>query len=149
MLCSLCKRHNTKSKYKRSTTWSETPCIPFRKDSVRHHTKSELHQGVVALEKCRLAAKRDGGIPQALELELSLQKKTVKGAGTIPPEKKNVKGAMQCLYWIVLSEVPHTTKYSSLVDAVQFMGCDYFKHLHQGDNAKYKSQRLLQASSSR
>ena len=23
------------------------------------------------------------------------------------------------------------------------MGCDYFKHLHQGENAKYKSQRII------
>ena len=37
----------------------------------------------------------------------------------------------------------HTTKYSSLVDAVQFMGCDYFKHLNHGDNAKYKSQLII------
>ena len=60
-----------------------------------------------------------------------------------PSRKKAVKGAMQCLYWLVLSEVPHTTKYSSLVDAVHFMGCDYFKHLHQGDNAKHKSKRII------
>ena len=37
------------------------------------------------------------------------------------------------------SEIPHTTKYSSLVDAVQYMGCDYFKRLHHAENAKYKS----------
>ena len=43
---------------------------------------------------------------------------------------------MQCLYWLVKN-------YGSLVDTVQFMGCDYFKHLHQGENAKYKSQRII------
>ena len=37
---------------------------------------------------------------------------------------------MQCLYWLVQSEIPHTTKYGSLIDAVQF-------------NAKYKSQRII------
>ena len=26
---------------------------------------------------------------------------------------------------------------------MQFMGCDYFKYLHQGENAKYKSQRII------
>ena len=36
------------------------------------------------------------------------------------------------------SQKSHTQP-SSLVDAVQFMGCDYFKHLSHGDNAKYKS----------
>ena len=29
------------------------------------------------------------------------------------------------------------------MDTVHFMGCDYFKHLHQGENAKYKSQRII------
>ena len=38
---------------------------------------------------------------------------------------------------------PHTTKYSSLVDAVQYMGCDYFKRLHHAENTKYKSQRII------
>ena len=56
MLCSLYKRHNTKDKYNRSTTWSETPCISLRKDSVRRHANFEQHQGAVALEKCRLTA---------------------------------------------------------------------------------------------
>ena len=102
--------------------------MSLRKDCVRRHSKSEQHQGV---EKYLLAAERDGGIPQALQMEISLQKKAV-------------KGAMQCLYWLVLSGIPHTTKYSSLVDAVYFMGCDYFKHLHQGQNAKYKSKRIIQ-----
>lgn len=50
---------------------------------------------------------------------------------------------MQCLYWLVKSEVSHTTKYSSLVDAVQCMGCDYFKHLNCAENAKHKSQNII------
>ena len=50
---------------------------------------------------------------------------------------------MQCLYWLVKSEVSHTTKYGSLVDAMQYIGCDYFKHLNQTENAKYKSQRII------
>ena len=105
--------------------------MSLRKDCVRRHSKSEQNQGAVELEKYILAAERDGDIPQALQMEISRQKKAV-------------KGAMQCLYCLVLSEIPHTTKYSSLVDAVHFMGCDYFEHLHQGENAKYKSKRIIQ-----
>lgn len=84
----------------------------------------------------RVAAERDGGIAQAFEKDLSLQNQAV-------------KGAMQCLYWLVYSEIPHTTNYSSLVDAVQFMGCEHFKHLHRGGNAKYKSEYIVQELSSR
>ena len=69
-------------------------------------------------------------IRQAFQAQLSLQKQAI-------------KGAMQCLYWLVQSEIPHATKYSSLVGAVQFMGCDYFKHLNHGYNARYKSQRII------
>ena len=32
--------------------------------------------------------------------------------------------------------------YSGLVNAVQFIGYDYFKHLHRGDNAN-KSQHIF------
>ena len=82
------------------------------------------------LESHRVAAERDGGIAQAFQLQVTIQHKAV-------------KGAMQCLYWLVKSEVSHTTKYGSLVDAVQYMGCDYFKHLNQAENAKHKSQRII------
>jgi len=78
----------------------------------------------------RVAAERNGGIAQAFQLQVTIQHKAV-------------KGAMQCLYWLVKSEVSHTTKYGSLVDAVQYMGCDYFKHLKQAENAKCKSQRII------
>ena len=35
-----------------------------------------------------------------------------------------MKGAMQCLYCLIMSEIPHTS-----VDAVLFVGYDYFKNL--------------------
>ena len=130
MMCSVCKRHKTRNKYNQSTVWSSTPCTYFRKDSVGRHAKSAQHLEAVELETHRLAAGRSGGIRQAFQAQLSLQKQAI-------------KGAMQCLYWLVQSEIPHTTKYSSIVDAVQFMGCDYFKHLNHGDNAKYKSQWII------
>ena len=30
------------------------------------------------------------------------------------------------------------------MDAVQFMGCEHFKFLHHAENAKYKSERIIQ-----
>ena len=131
MLCSLCKRYSTKSKYNKTTDWSASPCICLRKDSVHRHASSVQHSNAVQLEKVRVAAEREGRIPQDFEAEILLQKQAI-------------KGAMQCLYWLVYSEIPHTTKYSSLVDAVQFMGCEHFKLLHRSENAKYKSERIIQ-----
>jgi len=44
----------------------------------------------------------------------------------------------------VKSEIPHTGHYNSLLKAVQLMGCEQSKHLHQGENAKCTSQRIIQ-----
>jgi hypothetical protein len=46
---------------------------------------------------------------------------------------------MQCLYWLVKEETPHTTNYPSLLNAVEFMGCTQLKH---SENAKYTSRRI-------
>ena len=80
MLCSLCKRYSTKSKYNKTTVWSASPCICLRKDSVHRHASSVQHSNAVQLEKVRVAAGREGGIPQAFEAEISLQKQAIKGA---------------------------------------------------------------------
>ena len=85
MLCSVCKWHSTKSKYNKSSMWSDTPWVSLHKDVVRRHSTSIQHQDAIQREIYREAAERDGGIAQALELEVCL-------------EKKAVKGAMQCLY---------------------------------------------------
>ena len=81
----------------------------FRKDSVGCHAKSTQHLEAVKLEIHRLAAERSGGIRQAFQAQISLQKQAI-------------KGAEQCLYRLVQSKIPHTTKHGSLLDAVQFMG---------------------------
>ena len=125
MLCSLCKRHSTKNKYNRSTTWSGTPYVSLRKDCVRRHSKSEQHQGAVELKKILLSS-REGWWYSSSSAD-----------GDIPSEKSCKGSAFTGLY--ILSEILHTTKYSSLVDAVHFMGCDYFMHLYQGEMQSTKA----------
>ena len=131
MVCRICKRHNSKAKYNRSSVWNEKPCTYLRKDSVRRHDSSDQHKQAVKKESLRQASSVDGGIAQAFQKELTLKKSAV-------------KGALQCLYWLVKSEIPHTTHYNSLLKAVQFMGLEKLKHLHQAENAKYTSQRIIQ-----
>ena len=82
------------------------------------------------LETIRQAADRNRGIEQALQGQVSMQHAAA-------------KGAMQCLYWLVKSEISHTSHYGSLIGAMKFIGCDIFKHLHCGENAKYTSQRII------
>ena len=48
-----------------------------------------------------------------------------------------VKEAMECLHWLVKSEILHTTHYNSLLTAVEFVGCEALNHLNHGNNTKY------------
>ena len=58
-------------------------------------------------------------------------------SGVLSLYKAAVKTAMQCLYWLVKEDIPHTTNYPSLLNAVEFMGCTQLKHLQCSENAKY------------
>ena len=69
-------------------------CI--RKDSVRRHSQTMQHKDGVEKELAREQSSRDGGLPQAFQTQVSLNKAAV-------------KTAMQCLYWLVQEEIPHTT----------------------------------------
>ena len=129
MLCRTCKRHKTENKYNKSRVWSGTPCTCIRKDSVRRHSQSLQHKDGVEKELAREQSSRDGGLQQAFQTQLSLNKAAV-------------KSAMQCLYWLVKEEIPHTTNYPSLLNAVEFMGCTQLKHLQCSENAKYTSRRI-------
>ena len=131
MLCTLCKRHNTKNKYNQKAIWNETPCVCLRRDSLRRHSLSQQHKDAVDLEKHKKETQRSGGIRQAFKSQLALNKSAR-------------KTAMQCPYWLVKSEVPHTTNYNSLIKATEFMGCPQLKYLYHGENAKYSSQRTIQ-----
>ena len=128
MLCRLCKKHKTKNKYNQTVMWSETPCVSLRRDCLRRHSLSQQHKSATELEVYREDSERTGGIEQAFQSQIALNRSAV-------------KVAMECLYWLVKSEIPHTTHYYSLVKAVEFMGCN---QLYHGENAKYSSQRVIQ-----
>ena len=131
MFCSWCVRHKTKNKQNHAAVWNVTPCVCIRKDSVRRHSLSLQHKEATEKEQSREGSSRDGGIEQAFQKQLSLNK----GA---------IKIAMECLYWLVKAEVPHMSLYASMLEAVKFMGCDKLNHLHHGENAKYTSHRITE-----
>ena len=45
----ICKRHKAENKYKKSTVWSDTPCVCIRKDSVRRHSQTLQHKDGVEM----------------------------------------------------------------------------------------------------
>ena len=110
MLCRNCKRHETENKYNKSRVWSGTPCRCIRKDSVRRHSQSLQHKNGVEKELAREQSSRDGGLQQAFQTQLSLNKAAV-------------KTAMQCLYWLVKEEMHRSTFFflgTTLVCWVQY-----------------------------
>ena len=124
-------RHKTKNKFNQSTVWSTSPCTSIRKDCVRRHSISDQHKEAVNKEVYRENSVTDSGLPQAFERQVDFNRSAV-------------KVAMQCLYWLVKHETPHTSNYGSLLKAVEFMGCERLRYLRVGENAKYTSQRVIQ-----
>lgn len=53
-------------------------------------------------------------------------------------------GAFRTLYWLAAEELPHTTKYLSLLGYAKLMGCSYLNLLHKGENVNYESHRTIQ-----
>ena len=53
------------------------------------------------------------------------------------------KGALKCLYFLAKNELPHTTKFATLLDLAINLGCDYMKELRRGGNASYRSEQTV------
>ncbi|XP_030281580.1 zinc finger protein 862-like [Sparus aurata] len=112
--------------------WAKDPVACLRTDTITRHAPSFQHKQAVWKENVRLFSERNGGIAQAFQCEVSLQREAL-------------TKAMKTLYFLAKEEMAHTTKFSSLVDfARDHLGCDVFSHLSQGENATYTSERILQ-----
>ena len=96
-------------------------CI--RKDSFRKQSQSLQHKDGVEKEQARERSSHDGRLQQVLQTQVSFNEAAI-------------KTVMQCLYWLVKEEILHTTNYSSLLNAVEFMGCTQLKHFQCSEIAK-------------
>ena len=54
--------------------------------------------------------------------------------------ERPVTGTLNSLYCLAKNELPHTTKFATLLDLAINLGCDYTKELCRGGNASYKSE---------
>ena len=95
MFCSLCQNCNEVPK---CMVWTVIPCKFFRKDKLREHEKSQLHQNSVEAETNALPAQRTGGISACLEEQVSLRRQAV-------------KAVFKCAYWLAKEETAHHTKF--------------------------------------
>ena len=81
-----------------------------------------------------ITAASDGGITQAFDKTVILQRRAL-------------SGSMQILYWLANNEVAHFTKFESLRKLCLDLGCDYFNELNVGRNAHYSLHRIMAQSS--
>ena len=111
--------------------WSSEPCKQLRKDKVVQRAQSEMHATAVERERLAIAFTSDGGIVQAFQTTVSLQKKAI-------------SGSIRILYWLAKEEIAHFTKFDSLRKLCLDLGCDYFRELNMSGNAKYNSHRMIE-----
>ena len=114
MLCSICSKFNLVNSRNKTSVWASEPCKQLKKDKVVQHGRSEMHAAAVERERLAIASTSDGGIAQAYETTVSLQKKAI-------------SGSMRILYWLAKEEVAHFTKFDSLKQLCLDLGCDYLE----------------------
>lgn len=76
MFCLLFQKHKTSSKM----VWTSLPCKQFRKDKLRDHELSKCHSEAVRCDACAASSRKTGGIKEAIEDQVSIQRQAVKGA---------------------------------------------------------------------
>ena len=124
MLCTICNKFNIVNSRNKTGVWSSELCKQLRKDKVLQHARSEMHTTAVERERLAIASTSDGGIVQAFQTTVSLQKKAI-------------SASMRILYWLAKEEIAHFTKFDSLRKLCLDLGCDYFRELNVSGNAKY------------
>lgn len=131
MLCTICNKFNLVNSRNRTGVWANEPCKQLRKDKIVQHAQSEMHATAVERERLAIVSTSDGGIAQAFQSTVSLQKKAI-------------SGSMWILRWLAKEEVAHVTKFDSLRQLCMDLGCDYFRKLNTCGNTKYNSHRMIQ-----
>ena len=134
LLCSICRLHGAKQR-NRIGTWTDKPCTYLRKDMLHRHKCLLMHRDAEAREEDRLASQRDSEIIQAF-------------SSRVVSNRKALIGAFKMMYWLAKEEVPHTTKFSSLMDLAVQLGSDYLRELNLGYTSEQSVRELIQCLSS-
>ena len=114
----LCRKHNRRPQKAvvGKTTWVDIPCVTVTQTSLRRHDTSRSHLQAKRLEAQLCLSTRDGRLQQSFAVVESA-------------ERKAMKAAMKCLYWLAKQEIPHTTNFVGLLDLVKSLGAIYINDL--------------------
>ena len=113
MVCSLCKKHNTKCR-SRSEKWTNKPRIRLEKHALKKHANSAMHQEAEGQETASMLT--NGGIMHALNQQ-----------GTI--QHTAVLHAVKAIYWLVKEELPHMSTYPLLRELLESCDAPCINHL--------------------
>ena len=129
----LCRKHSRQPQKAvvGKTTWVDIPCITIMQNSLRRHDTLLSHQEAKKLEAQLCLSAKDGGLRQAFT--------AVESA-----ERRAMKSAKKCLYWLAKQEIPHTTNFAGLIELTQSLGVTYLNDLNLGGNTHYMSERFMQ-----
>ena len=127
MYCKLCRKFDTKNRQNQAKVWNTEPCTTVRKEVIARHEASAMHKEALEQERTCQILKARGGIREAVQSQVALQKSAV-------------IGAMKCLYWLCKRGIAHTTQYQPLLSLAMSHGCNYLSVLSVGGNARYTSE---------
>ena len=125
MICKVCQKQSSVPRSKKKV-WISEPCFQLRVDKIKQHEKSPLHRQSLLVE----ANRSSSVLTRAFREGFSREAKAAIGCCT-------------CLYWLCKQEISHTTTYPSLIALAKNLGCEYFKALNVGRNAKYTSPQII------
>jgi hypothetical protein len=83
------------------------------------------------IETTRALAQRQGGLAEAFDTVVTVQKKAF-------------VGHLKCMYFLAKQEIAHTTNFTPLVNLCKSLGATYLGDIATGGNAKYTSERFMQ-----
>ena len=121
LLCGLCQRHKVTQR-SGAGTWVSKPCTVLGKDMINGHGQSNMHKETMECETIRLTIERNGGIQQAFQRQICVQRRAL-------------VGALKIVYCLAKQEIPLTTKYEPILERAISLGCDYLRELEVGTSA--------------
>ena len=133
MWCSLCRRNNCRPKRAPlgKAVWIEIPCKTITRQSLRDHAESDCHKEAMHIESSRILSTKQGGITEAMDAIVSLQKKAF-------------IGHLKCMHYLAKQEIAHTTKFTPLIQLAKSLGTTYLGEIAMGGNMKYTSECFMQ-----
>ena len=102
MYCKYCRKLDTRNRQNQSKVCNLEACTTLCGDVLARHEASTMHKEALEQERACQIVKARGGIREAMQGQVVLQRKAV-------------VGAMKCHYWLCKQEMPHTTNYQPLL----------------------------------